>query len=111
MFTKTAVERVAERHQEWDKLLAKSLAKAPERLERFSTISDEEIKNIYTPEDVSELIMRRISVFLVSFPIPVEFRRACTAVVSGRCVSLREWVGLKRPMTVFTILWVMVRPV
>ncbi len=55
MFTKATVERVAERHQEWEKLLAKSLAKAPERLERFSTISDEEIKNIYSPEDISEL--------------------------------------------------------
>jgi len=56
MFTKATVERVAERHQEWEKLLAKSLAKAPERLERFSTISDEEIK-----VGISKAVLRPVS--------------------------------------------------
>jgi methylmalonyl-CoA mutase N-terminal domain/subunit len=91
MFTKATVERVAERHQEWEKLLAKNLAKAPERLERFSTISDEEIKNIYSPEDISELDYENDLGFPGQFPYT---RGVQASMHRGRLWTMRQFAGM-----------------
>ncbi len=91
MFTKSTVDRVADRCREWEKLLAKSLAKAPERLERFSTVSDEEIKNIYTPEDISELDYENDLGFPGQFP----FTRGVQASMHrGRLWTMRQFAGM-----------------
>ena len=91
MFTEESVARVAERHQEWDKLLAKRLEKAPERLERFSTISDEEIKNIYTPEDISELDYDEDLGFPGQFPYT---RGVQASMHRGRLWTMRQFAGM-----------------
>lgn len=91
MFTKESVGKVTERHQEWDKLLAKRLAKAPERLERFSTISDEEIKNIYTPEDISDLDYEKDLGFPGQFPYT---RGVQASMHRGRLWTMRQFAGM-----------------
>jgi len=91
MFTKESVDRVTERHQEWDKLLAKRLEKAPERLERFSTISDEEIKNIYTPEDIRELDYDKDLNFPGQFPYT---RGVQASMHRGRLWTMRQFAGM-----------------
>jgi len=91
MFTKESVARVTERHQEWDKLLAKRLEKAPERLERFSTISDEEIKNIYTPEDIRELDYDKDLNFPGQFPYT---RGVQASMHRGRLWTMRQFAGM-----------------
>ena len=91
MFTQDSVARVAERHQEWDKLLAKRLEKAPERLERFSTISDEEIKNIYTPEDISDLDYDKDLGFPGQFPYT---RGVQASMHRGRLWTMRQFAGM-----------------
>ena len=91
MFTKESVARVAERHQEWDKLLAKRLEKAPERLERFSTISDEEIKNIYTPEDIKDLDYEKDLGFPGQFPYT---RGVQASMHRGRLWTMRQFAGM-----------------
>ncbi|NPA25469.1 MAG: methylmalonyl-CoA mutase, partial [Deltaproteobacteria bacterium] len=68
MFTEETITRVDERQREWEKILEKTLARAPERLERFSTVSDEEIKRIYTPADISSLDFDRDLSFPGMFP-------------------------------------------
>jgi len=91
MFTKESIARVAERHQEWDKLLAKRLEKAPERLERFSTISDEEIKNIYTPEDIKDFDY----VEDLGFPGQFPYTRGVQASMHrGRFWTMRQFAGM-----------------
>lgn len=91
MFKQESVARVAERHQEWDKLLAKRLVKAPERLERFSTISDEEIKNIYTPEDIKGLDYEKDLGFPGQFPYT---RGVQTSMHRGRLWTMRQFAGM-----------------
>ncbi len=91
MFTEESIARVAERHQEWDKLLAKRLEKAPERLERFSTVSDEEIKNIYTPEDISELDYEKDLGFPGQFPYT---RGVQASMHRGRLWTMRQFAGM-----------------
>ncbi|HIE07251.1 MAG TPA: methylmalonyl-CoA mutase [Desulfarculaceae bacterium] len=91
MFTKESVARVTERHQEWDKLLAKRLEKAPERLERFSTISDEVIKNIYTPEDIRELDYDKDLNFPGQFPYT---RGVQASMHRGRLWTMRQFAGM-----------------
>ena len=44
---------IREEQKKWQKQLDEIFGAAPERLERFSTVSDKEIKNLYTPEDVA----------------------------------------------------------
>ncbi len=48
-----ADEKLKQARQEWDeKTLSKALEKAPERMERFSTVSSMEIDRLYTPLDI-----------------------------------------------------------
>jgi hypothetical protein len=41
--------------ERWTEDLSKILSEVPERLSRFSTISDMEIKGLYTPKDIENL--------------------------------------------------------
>ncbi len=91
MFTKESVARVAERHQEWNRLLAKKLEEAPERFERFSTVSDEEIKNIYTPEDIENLDYEKDLGFPGQFPYT---RGVQASMYRGRLWTMRQFAGM-----------------
>ncbi len=53
-FSESALERMEKEYDEWRQEYQKALKKMPERLERFSTISDMEIKPLYTPLDLKE---------------------------------------------------------
>ncbi|MGC8490884.1 MAG: acyl-CoA mutase large subunit family protein [Syntrophobacteraceae bacterium] len=52
--SESALERVEKEHAEWLEEYRKALKKVPERLARFSTVSDLEIKPLYTPQDIQE---------------------------------------------------------
>lgn len=54
MFSESTLERVEKEVAEWQAEYAKALKKVPERLERFSTVSDLEIKPLYTPLDIKD---------------------------------------------------------
>jgi len=54
MFSESTLERVEKEVAEWQAEYHKALKKVPERLERFSTISDLEIKPLYTPMDIKD---------------------------------------------------------
>ncbi len=54
MFSESGMERIEREHKEWLEEYRKALEKMPERSDRFSTISDMEIKPLYTPLDIRE---------------------------------------------------------
>ncbi len=53
-FSESALERMEKEYQEWQAEYRKALQKVPERLERFSTVSDLEVKPLYTPLDIKD---------------------------------------------------------
>jgi methylmalonyl-CoA mutase N-terminal domain/subunit len=54
MLSESAVERMEKEYKEWLSEYQKAVQKVPERLERFSTVSDMEIKPLYTPADIKD---------------------------------------------------------
>ncbi len=91
MFEKDKVERIKKRKEEWeDTTLKKSLERLPERLERFSTVSDEEIKNLYTPADIPDFDYERDLGFPGEFPFT---RGVQASMYRGRLWTMRQFAG------------------
>ena len=53
-FDEKIFDDIEEKRKEWQKEVDAAFEARPERLERFSTVSDLGINRIYTPEDVKE---------------------------------------------------------
>ena len=53
MFKEDQLRKIEEAKKSWEKDLSNSLSETPERLPRFTTLSDVEIKGLYSPEDIS----------------------------------------------------------
>ncbi|MDY6909799.1 MAG: methylmalonyl-CoA mutase family protein, partial [Thermodesulfobacteriota bacterium] len=54
MFSESQLERIEAEYEDWLGTYEKALQKLPERLERFSTVSDMEVKPLYTPLDIKD---------------------------------------------------------
>ncbi len=56
MFDKEKLERIKESYERWEETtLQRRLAQHPERQEKFTTVSGEEINRLYTPLDIADL--------------------------------------------------------
>jgi methylmalonyl-CoA mutase N-terminal domain/subunit len=82
---------IAREREAWEKkFLETALKPSRERLSRFSTVSDMEIKNLYTPEDVSQLDYLRD----LGFPGQYPFTRGVQASMHrGRLWTMRMFSG------------------
>ncbi len=85
------IEKIKQAKKEWEeKVLKPHINKHPERLKRFSTISDHEIKEIYTPDDISELDYIRD----LGFPGEYPFTRGIYPnMYRGRLWTMRQFAG------------------
>jgi methylmalonyl-CoA mutase N-terminal domain/subunit len=82
---------IEERNKRWQDDLEKTFASQPERLERFSTVSDWEIKRIYTPLDVRDQDFERD----LGFPGEYPFTRGVQPTMyRGRLWTMRMFAGL-----------------
>lgn len=54
-FAEEFLNKCSSLRKKWEDEVKKLIAKRPERKERFSTVSDHEIKRLYTPEDIKDL--------------------------------------------------------
>ena len=54
VLSESALDRVEKEHAEWLEEYRKAIKKVPERLERFSTVSDLEVKPLYSPLDIKD---------------------------------------------------------
>ncbi len=52
--SESALDRIEKEHAEWLEEYRKAQKKVPERLSRFSTVSDLEVKQLYTPLDIRD---------------------------------------------------------
>jgi methylmalonyl-CoA mutase N-terminal domain/subunit len=80
-----------EAYKRWEQDLKEVLAGSPERLERFATVSDREIKPIYTPEDVKDQDFQKE----IGFPGEYPFTRGIQpSMYRGRLWTMRMFAGL-----------------
>ncbi|HYQ60400.1 MAG TPA: methylmalonyl-CoA mutase family protein, partial [Desulfatiglandales bacterium] len=82
---------IREERKKWQKKLDEIFRASPERLERFSTVSDMEIKNLYTPEDVAQEEFQKA----LGFPGEYPFTRGVQpSMYRGRLWTMRMFAGL-----------------
>ena len=90
-YNKKIMDEIHDAYREWSKKLDEIFSAHPERLERFSTVSDKEIERIYTPVDVKvQDFMRDIG-----FPGQYPFTRGVQpSMYRGRLWTMRMFAGL-----------------
>jgi methylmalonyl-CoA mutase N-terminal domain/subunit len=90
-YNKKIMDEIHEAYREWSKKLDEIFSAHPERLERFSTVSDKEIERIYTPEDVKNQDFMRD----LGFPGQYPFTRGVQpSMYRGRLWTMRMFAGL-----------------
>ena len=91
IFNRKVFDDIEKAHMDWQEKLDRVFEIKPERLERFSTVSDREIKRIYTPEDI------RDQDFSADIGFPGEYpftRGAQPSMYRGRLWTMRMFAGL-----------------
>jgi len=90
-YNQKIMDEIREEHRKWQEKLDEIFRATPERLERFSTVSDKEIKNIYTPEDVAAEDFGKE----LGFPGEYPFTRGVQpSMYRGRLWTMRMFAGL-----------------
>ncbi len=94
MFKEDKLKKVKEEKDRWIEDLSKILCETPERLPRFTTVSDLEIKGLYTPEDTKDIDYSRD----IGFPGVSPFTRGVQpSMYRGRLWTMRMFSGLGGP--------------
>jgi len=91
MFTKESIEKIDVENKKWQQVYNKSVAKTPERLTRFSSVSDHPVQNLYTPLDIKDLDYSND----IGFPNQYPFTRGVQpSMYRGRLWTMRMFAGL-----------------
>jgi methylmalonyl-CoA mutase N-terminal domain/subunit len=91
MFTKETLQEVQEGRKKWEKEAGKTGRQKAKKGKRFSTVSDLEIKEIYTPEDIKDLDYSRD----IGYPGIFPFTRGCQPTMyRGREWTFRMFSGM-----------------
>jgi len=94
MFKEDSLKKVEADKRKWTEDLSKVLCETPERLPRFTTVSDLEIKGLYTPEDTKDIDYSRD----IGFPGVYPFTRGVQpSMYRGRLWTMRMFSGLGGP--------------
>ncbi|HVP80331.1 MAG TPA: methylmalonyl-CoA mutase family protein [Thermodesulfobacteriota bacterium] len=94
MLREDKLQEIEEERKRWLEDLAETLREAPERLPRFSTVSDFEIGNLYTPEDIKHIHYSTD----IGFPGVYPFTRGVQpSMYRGRLWTMRMFSGLGGP--------------
>ncbi len=90
-FAKELLEKCSSLRKKWEDEVKKIIAKRAERKERFSTVSDKEIKRLYTPEDIKDLDFEKE----IGFPGQYPYTRGIHHTgYRGRLWTYRMFSGL-----------------
>ena len=82
--------RLAERHEQWQGMVDKALARFPERKESFTTTSDITMKRLFTPADVDAIDYNED----VGFPGEFPFTRGVQPTMyRARFWTMRQYAG------------------
>ena len=94
MFKEDQLKKVKEEKKKWIEDLSKILCETSERLPRFTTVSDLEIKGLYTPDDIQGIDYSRD----IGFPGIYPFTRGVQpSMYRGRLWTMRMFSGLGGP--------------
>lgn len=94
MFKEDQLKKVEEEKKRGLEDLSKILSETPERLPRFTTVSDLEIKGLYTPEDTKNIDYFRD----INFPGVYPFTRGVQpSMYRGKLWTMRMFSGLGGP--------------
>jgi len=91
VFDKKELEKIKQEKDKWEKeSYFKTIKKQPERKEKFENLSSNEIKNLYTPSDISNLDYIKN----VGFPGDYPFLRGVyPSMHRGRLWTMRQFAG------------------
>lgn len=96
MFTEETLKEAHEARKTWEEEVEKATRQKPERRERFSTVSDLEIKRIYTPEDIKDLDFAKDILVIPAFSrLPGDVNPQCIEGGYGLFACFLEWVVLR----------------
>jgi methylmalonyl-CoA mutase N-terminal domain/subunit len=91
MFTKKTLQDAQEGKKRWEKEVGKARKQKAEKGKRFSTVSDLEIKEIYTPEDIKDLDFSKD----IGYPGVFPFTRGCQPTMyRGKEWTFRMFSGM-----------------
>jgi methylmalonyl-CoA mutase N-terminal domain/subunit len=91
MAEKDTMKQIRQKHIEWEQqLYRKALKENPERKTKFKNLSEVDIKNLYTPEDTSELDYLNDIGFPGEFPF---LRGVHPNLYRGRLWTMRQFAG------------------
>ncbi|MBU2497671.1 MAG: methylmalonyl-CoA mutase family protein [Proteobacteria bacterium] len=91
IYDQKIIEEIGEDHRKWEEKIEEILPSSPERLSRFSTVSDRVIEGIYTPVDVKDQDFARD----IGFPGQYPFTRGVQpSMYRGRLWTMRMFAGL-----------------
>ena len=94
MFDADQLKRIRKEKEQWTKEFSRTLAETPERLPSFKTISNLEIKPIYSPEDIKTKDYCEDIGFPGNFPFT---RGVHPSAYRGRLWTMRMFSGLGGP--------------
>jgi methylmalonyl-CoA mutase N-terminal domain/subunit len=90
-FNRKIMDEIREEQRKWEKELEEVFSAAPERLPKFSTISDREINRIYTPDDIKD----QDFIQDIGFPGRYPYTRGVQpSMYRGRLWTMRMFAGL-----------------
>jgi len=91
MAEKNSVEQIQDKHREWEQnIYKKATMETPERRKKFTNLSEIEIKNLYTPEDIKD------KEYLTHIGFPGEYpylRGVHPNLYRGRLWTMRQFAG------------------
>jgi methylmalonyl-CoA mutase, N-terminal domain len=90
-YNQKIMDDIRKEREKWEKNLEDVFSVTPERLKRFSTVSDQEIKRLYTPEDVRNQDFERETGFPGEYPFT---RGVQPSMYRGRLWTMRMFAGL-----------------
>ena len=90
-FNKEIFKEIKKGKEAWDETCKDTFSSKPERLKRFSTVSDQEIERIYTPEHVKDHDFMKDLAFPGQYPFT---RGVQPSMYRGRLWTMRMFAGL-----------------
>ncbi|RTZ94534.1 MAG: methylmalonyl-CoA mutase [Deltaproteobacteria bacterium] len=91
MWDKNKLDELKKKKAAWEGEYQAAVEKHPERLERFSTVSDQEIDKLYTPDDIADFDYERELGFPGAYPYT---RGVHNTMYRGRLWTMRMFSGL-----------------
>jgi methylmalonyl-CoA mutase N-terminal domain/subunit len=91
MYDRKKIRKISEHKKRWERETLKgAFSRSPERLARFSTVSDEEIAALYTPEALETFDFGKALSFPGEFPYT---RGVQPSMYRGRLWTMRQFAG------------------